>query len=75
MGKVFKKALRILIGLDERKGRCSGTRFSWDFLVRSWFFLPFSLASLTESYSFWYGLKDHFTLHKLTNKVVLDRLN
>ena len=63
MGKVFKKAFGIL-GLDERKGRCSGTRFSWKFLVRSCVFLPFSPASLTESYSFWYGLKDHFTLHK-----------
>ena len=28
-------------------------------------FLPFSLVSLTELCSFWYGLKDLFTLHKL----------
>ena len=27
-------------------------------------FLLLSLASLTESCSFWYGLKDLFTLHK-----------
>ena len=37
------------------------------------FFLPFSLVSLTELCSFWYGLKDVFTLHKLAEKVVLDR--
>ena len=35
-------------------------------------FLPFSLVSLTELCSFWYGLKDLFTLHKLADKVVLD---
>ena len=39
-------------------------------------FLPFSLffffLSLTELCSFWYGLKDLFTLHKLADKVVLD---
>ena len=28
---------------------------------------------LTELCSFWYGLKDLFTLHKLVKKVVLDR--
>ena len=36
-------------------------------------FLPLSLVSLTELCSFWYGLKDLFTLHKLAGKVVLDR--
>ena len=35
-------------------------------------FLPLSLVSLTELCSFWYGLKDLFTLHKLEDKVVLD---
>ena len=35
-------------------------------------FLPFSPVSLTELCSFWYGLKDVFTLHKLGDKVVLD---
>ena len=35
-------------------------------------FLPFSLVSLTELCSFWYGLKDLFTLHKLADKVILD---
>ena len=34
--------------------------------------LPFSLVLLTELCSFSYGLKDLFTLHKLTDKVVLD---
>ena len=36
-------------------------------------FFPFSPLSLTELCSFWYGLKDLFTLHKLADKVVLDR--
>jgi len=34
-------------------------------------FLPFSPVSLTELCSFWYGLKDLFTLHKLADKIVL----
>ena len=38
-------------------------------------FLPFSLVSLTELCSFWYGLKDLFTLHKLVDKVILDKQN
>ena len=60
VGKVFRNALRIL-GL----GQVSGTRVFF-------FFFPFSLVSLTELCSFWYGLKDLFTLHKLADKVVLD---
>ena len=36
-------------------------------------FLLLSLVSLTELCSFWYGLKDLFTLHKLAKKVVLER--
>ena len=36
-------------------------------------FLLVSPVSLTELCSFWYGLKDLFTLHKLAKKVVLDR--
>ena len=36
-------------------------------------FLPLSSEPLTEMCSFWYGLKDLFTLHKLAEKVVLDR--
>jgi len=35
--------------------------------------LPFSLVSLTELCSFWFGLKDFFTLHKLVDKVDLDQ--
>ena len=62
VGKVFVKAFRIL-GLDERKDR-------W---VVEQDFLPFSLASLTaELCSFWYGLKDLFTLHKLADNVFFD---
>ena len=34
-------------------------------------FLLLSPVSLTELCSFWYGLKDLFTLHKLAKKVVL----
>ena len=34
-------------------------------------FLPFSPVSLTELCSFWYGLKDLFTLHTLAEKVGL----
>ena len=36
-------------------------------------FLLLSPVSFTELCSFWYGLKDLFTLHKLEDKVVLDR--
>ena len=35
-------------------------------------FLLLSPVSLTELCSFWYGLKDLFTVHKLAKKVVLD---
>ena len=35
-------------------------------------FLPFSLVSLTKLCSFWYGLKDLSTMHKLADKVFLD---
>ena len=37
------------------------------------FFLPLSSASFIESCSFWHCLKHLFTLHKLADKVVLDR--
>ena len=36
-------------------------------------FLFLSPVSLTDLCSFWYGLKDLFTVHKLEDKVVLDR--
>ena len=38
-------------------------------------FLPFSLVSSTELCSFWYGLKDLFTLQKLADKVIRDKQN
>ena len=44
----------------------NGTRFSHGFLL-------LSPVSLTELCTFWYGLKDLFTLHKLADEVVLDR--
>ena len=34
-------------------------------------FLPLSPVSLTELCSFWYGLRDLFTLHKLVDRVTL----
>ena len=34
-------------------------------------FLQFSPVSMTELCSFWYGLKDLFTLHKLVEKLSL----
>ena len=47
----------------------------WNKIFRSMLhgFLPLSPVSLTELCSFWYGLKALFTLHKLADKVVLDR--
>ena len=71
MGRVFRKAFRIL-GLGERKGRWVMEQdFHGDFHVLvTWFFA--STVSLTELCSFWYGLKDLFTLNKLAKKVVLD---
>ena len=72
MGKVFRKAFRIL-GLDEKKGRWVVEQdFHGNFRSMLLGFLPFSLVSLTEVCSFWYGLKDLFTLHKLADKIFLD---
>ena len=56
----------------------SGTRFSWDFLGHlSALYcccccFAFSPTSLTESCSFWHGMKDIFSLHKSDDKDVLD---
>ena len=74
MGKFFGKAFRI-VGLDEREGRLRWVvkkDFHGNFWVNVTWFLPFSPVSLTESCSFWYGLKDLFTPHKLADKVVWD---
>ena len=46
--------------------------FRGDFQVNVTWVLPFSPVSMTELCSFWYGLKDLFTLHKSADKVVLD---
>ena len=46
--------------------------FYGNFQVNVTWFFAFSPVSLTELCSFWYGLKDVFTLHKLVDKVVLD---
>ena len=63
-----------MLGLRERKGRWVMEQdFHGDFQVNvTWFFASFSV-SLTELCSFWYGLKNLFTLHKIAKKVVLDR--
>ena len=72
MGKVLRKAFRIL-GLDEKKGRLVVEQdFHGNFRSMLHGFLPSSLVSLTEVCSFWYGLKDLFTLHKLADKIFLD---
>ena len=73
MGRVFRKAFRIL-GLGERKGRWVMEQdFHGDYQVLvTWFFACFS-GVLDKFSSFWYGLKDLFTLHKLAKKVALDR--
>ena len=47
--------------------------FPGDFHVNDTWFLLLSPVSLTELCSFWYALKDLFSLHKLADKVVLDR--
>ena len=68
VGRVFWKAFRIL-GLGEQWSKI----FMEIFRLMSHGFLLLSPVSLTELCSFWYGLKDLFTLHKLVDKVVLDR--
>ena len=68
VGRVFGKAFRIL-GLGEQWNKI----FMEIFRLMSHGFLLLSPVSLTELGSFWYGLKDLFTLHKLVDKVVLDR--
>ena len=46
--------------------------FHGDFQSMSRGFLLLSPVSLTDLCSFWYGLKDLFTLHKLPKKVSLN---
>ena len=73
MGRVFRKTFRIL-GLGERKGRWAMEQdFHGGLQVNLTWFLPLSPVSLTELCSLWYGLKDLFILHKLADKVGLDR--
>ena len=69
---MFGKAFRIL-GSEERKGRSVDWNKIFVEIFRSMLhgLLPFSLFSLTESRSLWYGLKDLFNLHRLAKKVVL----
>ena len=77
VGRVFRKAFRIL-GLGERKGRGQWNKIFMEIYMSIYMsifhvFLSFSPVSLTELCSFWYGLKDLFILHKLADKVGLDR--
>jgi len=61
-----------LYTVDERKGRWIVEQdFHGNFQVNITWLFPFSLASLTESYSFWYGLKDLCNLHELADKMSL----
>ena len=58
------KELKLIIKLFTGRTRC-GKIFMEIFWSMLHCFLPFSPVSLTELSSFWYGLKDLFTLHKL----------
>ena len=62
VGKVLRKAFKIL-GWDERKGRWIVEQdFHGSFQVNvTWFSAFFS--GVLDLFSFWYGLKDFFTLH------------
>ena len=71
--KSFWQNFRIL-GSYERKGNWVVKRdFHGNFGSMLQGFLPFSPVSSNESCLFWYGWKDLFILHKLADKVVLDR--
>ena len=71
MQKVIGKTFRIL-GLDGWKGRWVLEQdVHWNCWVKVAWFLPFSATPLTESYSFWYGLKNLFTLHKFVTELSL----
>ena len=72
-GRVFRKAFRIL-GLGERKlkvGEQWNKIFMEIFRSMTHGFLLLSPVSLTELSSFWYGLKDLFTPHKLADMLSL----
>ena len=76
VGKFFGKSF-LIAGLDGSK---CGSRWVVEqdihvnFRVNfTWFSLCLFVCPLTESCSFWRGLKDLFTLHKLADKVGLDR--
>ena len=61
------------------KGKVDGLKWNKIFMEISgqcyMGFLPFSPVSLIESCSFWSGFKDLFTLHKLSDKDVLNHWN
>ena len=71
---MFGKAFRI-VGVDQKKGRWLVKQdFYGNFRVDlnvTWFFAFF--FGLHDGIKLWYGLKDLFTLHKLADKIVLDR--
>ena len=74
MGRVSGKPV-IILELGAQKGRWAMEQaFHGDFQVSvTWIFLAVSPVSLTELCSFWYSLKDLFSLHKLVDKAVPDR--
>ena len=74
VGRVSEKPF-IILELGAQKGRwVMEQAFHGDFQVSvTWFFLAVSPVSLTELCSFWYSLKDLFSLHKLVDKAVPDR--
>ena len=74
MGSVSEKPF-IILELGAQKGRwVMEQAFSWKFSGQCYMvFLAVSPISLTELCSFWYSLKDLFSLHKLVDKAVPDR--
>ena len=50
-----------------------GKRFSKEFSGQHYMFFFAFFSGLLETCSFWYGLKDLYTLHTLADKVVMDR--
>ena len=74
MGRVSEKPF-IILELGTQKGRwVMEQAFHGDFQVSdTWFFLAVYSVSLTELCSFWYSLKDLFSLHRLVDKAVPDR--
>ena len=73
-GKSFwEKPFNRILGLEKDKWSVKQDFKEISGQCYIFFFLPFSPFFSTESYSFWYGWKDFFTLLKSAEKVILDR--